>query len=386
VDERQREHVGSRRALCVSRHSCQEPRHHRGRPAFDHRSWRGRTLAGLGEWSGVPDPSVVSHHVVVEVGNLAAERRHREWRTTPHRAVSRTFRQHADDMPTASLQHPYSIARLHRSFGPPTAQVGHRARRQDIVAPSGRTDRRWSPCCRTRGHPLACGGSHHSWVGPRTLVRAPAQRVESDAIRCECWIMMSSRSMSCGRLRRVRVEAHLPTEQPSSCSQARLPQPHEHSCWPCRAQGTPSQGPSQAVGLIWRIRERSVFARLSHDGVRARAGVLWCTFLPDPSASPPRVAFAIGRAVGPAVVRNQVRRRLRALLGSSSTTTALPPGWYLIGGRPAIAERSFPQLSSDVEALVASVRAKSARHMVTDHSNTSSSATIVPHDPQGPDA
>lgn len=110
--------------------------------------------------------------------------------------------------------------------------------------------------------------------------------------------------------------------------------------------------------MIWRIRERSVFARLSQDGLRTRAGVLWCTFLPDPSASPPRVAFAIGRAVGPAVVRNHLRRRLRALLSVDPATTpsrALPPGWYLIGARPAAAERSFPQLSSDVEALVRSI-------------------------------
>jgi ribonuclease P protein component len=118
--------------------------------------------------------------------------------------------------------------------------------------------------------------------------------------------------------------------------------------------------------LIWRIRERSVFARLSQDGVRARAGVLWCTFLLDPSASPPRVAFAIGRAVGPAVVRNQVRRRLRALLSAApdqtgstgSSESALPPGWYLVGGRPAVAARSFLQLSSDVDALIASIRSQ----------------------------
>lgn len=112
--------------------------------------------------------------------------------------------------------------------------------------------------------------------------------------------------------------------------------------------------------MIWRIRERSVFARLSHDGLRTRAGVLWCTFLPDPSASPPRVAFAIGRAVGPAVTRNLVRRRLRALLAEAAARGSLPPGWYLIGARPDAAARSFPELSSAVEALAASVVRRSA--------------------------
>ncbi len=107
--------------------------------------------------------------------------------------------------------------------------------------------------------------------------------------------------------------------------------------------------------MIWRIRERSVFARLSQDGLRTRAGVLWCTFLPDPSASPPRVAFAIGRAVGPAVVRNQLRRRLRVLLASTASTGALPSGWYLVGARPDAAARSWDQLNSDVAALAASI-------------------------------
>jgi RNase P protein component len=62
------------------------------------------------------------------------------------------------------------------------------------------------------------------------------------------------------------------------------------------------------------------------------------------------VAFAIGRAIGPSVVRNRVRRRLRAAL----STTALPPGFYLVGGRPDVAARSFDELMHDVTALVAS--------------------------------
>ncbi len=103
--------------------------------------------------------------------------------------------------------------------------------------------------------------------------------------------------------------------------------------------------------MIWRIRDRDVFRRLSTEGRRARAGVLWCTFLPDPSASPPRVAFAIGRAVGPAVVRNRARRRLRALL----VEQAWPPGWYLIGARPAISEHTFDALRQDVVSLRRSV-------------------------------
>ncbi|MGZ4804962.1 MAG: ribonuclease P protein component [Ilumatobacteraceae bacterium] len=104
--------------------------------------------------------------------------------------------------------------------------------------------------------------------------------------------------------------------------------------------------------MIWRIRERSAFTRLAREGRRTRAGVLWCTYIPDPSAVPPRVAYALGRAVGPAVVRNRLRRRLRAMLDDSS----LPPGLYLIGAQPAAAQRSGIELKFDLNRLVASVR------------------------------
>lgn len=146
-------------------------------------------------------------------------------------------------------------------------------------------------------------------------------------------------------------EAHLPTEQSSPRQEARLPPPDEHPRRTCRVEGTSRQGPAQPVGLIWRIRERSAFTRLAREGRRTRAGVLWCTYLPDPVATPPRVAYALGRAIGPAVVRNRLRRQIRALLDA----TSLPPGWYLIGAQPAAAQRSRDELVFDVQRLLASV-------------------------------
>lgn len=103
--------------------------------------------------------------------------------------------------------------------------------------------------------------------------------------------------------------------------------------------------------MIWRIRERSAFTRLANEGRRARAGVLWCIYIPDPVAIPPRVAWALGRAIGPAVVRNRLRRRLRALLNEAR----LPPGLYLIGAQPTAAQRSANELQFDLLKLVGSV-------------------------------
>ncbi|MCB0979293.1 MAG: ribonuclease P protein component [Ilumatobacteraceae bacterium] len=107
--------------------------------------------------------------------------------------------------------------------------------------------------------------------------------------------------------------------------------------------------------MIWRIRERSAFARLAANGQRARAGVLWCTVLLDPpgTSTPPRVAYALGRALGPAVVRNRVRRRLRAGLAVASSDGRLPAGYYLFGAQPSAATRSFSELMFDLSTLLA---------------------------------
>jgi ribonuclease P protein component len=70
-----------------------------------------------------------------------------------------------------------------------------------------------------------------------------------------------------------------------------------------------------------------------------------------PSSEPPRVGYAIGRGVGGAVVRNRVRRRLRAATRVHAGEL-LPGHAYLVGTGPAAANRSYAELSSTLgEAL-----------------------------------
>ena len=58
------------------------------------------------------------------------------------------------------------------------------------------------------------------------------------------------------------------------------------------------------------------------------------TWLPEPDAeAPPRVAFAVGRRVGPAVARNRLRRQLRAL--TADLAPELASGAYLVAYRGA---------------------------------------------------
>jgi ribonuclease P protein component len=103
--------------------------------------------------------------------------------------------------------------------------------------------------------------------------------------------------------------------------------------------------------VLWRIREQAVFARFRVEGTRVRHGALWMSWIEDESAVPPRVAFAIGRPVGSAVTRNQLRRRLRHVLRARARR--LPPGWYLVGTTPAITGRSFQEIENDIDGCLA---------------------------------
>lgn len=104
--------------------------------------------------------------------------------------------------------------------------------------------------------------------------------------------------------------------------------------------------------MIGRIRDRDAFVRLRRDGVRVGIDPLWCSFLHDPSLRPPRVAFAIGRAVGSATRRNLLRRRLRALLAEMD----VPPGLLLVGARPAAVELTFDELRKVLDELLVTLR------------------------------
>jgi len=114
--------------------------------------------------------------------------------------------------------------------------------------------------------------------------------------------------------------------------------------------------------LIHRIRGRDAFRRLAHDGMRIRRPALWCIWCPDPSTSTTSVAFAVGRALGPAVSRNRLRRRLRAIL--SELEPSLAGGQLLIGANPSAGELTFEQLRAETQELLTRAMATAPRSRV----------------------
>ena len=150
-------------------------------------------------------------------------------------------------------------------------------------------------------------------------------------------------------------EEDLSTEQPQAKQEARFSPAHANEGGPCSAAQPSVQGPIPPVGLIWPIRERSTFRALA-QGRRRRRGVLMVTCAVVGSRSdPPRVAYAVGRGVGGAVVRNRVRRRLRTATRLHAAELVSGTA-YLVSARAAASTSSYAELSSSLHEALRALR------------------------------
>lgn len=140
-------------------------------------------------------------------------------------------------------------------------------------------------------------------------------------------------------------EAHVPAQHPPPRPQARFPSPHADQGRAIGDPVPPPQGPAASVGLIDRLRLRRDFERVRREGRSVRSGPISVRFVDDDRVDPPRVAFATPRKVGTAVMRNRVRRRLRAILRA----TELQPGLYLFRLAPGSGELDSTALSRHVD-------------------------------------
>lgn len=75
----------------------------------------------------------------------------------------------------------------------------------------------------------------------------------------------------------------------------------------------------------------------------------------EQDSAPARAGFVVSKAVGPAVVRNTVRRRLRHLVRERLTT--LPAGTTLVvRALPGAADLPYDRLAADLDAALAAAR------------------------------
>lgn len=101
---------------------------------------------------------------------------------------------------------------------------------------------------------------------------------------------------------------------------------------------------------IGRISQKSDFQRLAENGKRSRSANFVVVFVEDETMSMPAVAFSIPKKLGKAVVRNRIRRRLRAVV--SELVDQVPLGLYLIQARNGSAEVGVQQLRTTLAGLI----------------------------------
>lgn len=116
-----------------------------------------------------------------------------------------------------------------------------------------------------------------------------------------------------------------------------------------------------------RLRRSGDFAAAIRGGRRAGRGALVVHLTgpdrpvgADTPALTPRAGFVVSRAVGGAVVRNAVRRRLRHLV--RERLPQLPAGSTLVvRALPAAATASYAQLGADLDQALGAARARADR-------------------------
>ena len=94
-----------------------------------------------------------------------------------------------------------------------------------------------------------------------------------------------------------------------------------------------------------RLSGNARFTLAIRSGRRAGSASLVVHLALTDSGDPPRIGFVVSRAVGNAVTRNRVKRRLRALLRDHD----LPTGALLVvRALPPAAGASYAELRSDL--------------------------------------
>ncbi|MFC5907509.1 ribonuclease P protein component [Streptacidiphilus monticola] len=112
-----------------------------------------------------------------------------------------------------------------------------------------------------------------------------------------------------------------------------------------------------------RLRRREDFAQTFRHGRRAGRPLLVVHLAEAPSAvptsphapgepdSPARAGFVVSKAVGKAVVRNRVKRRLRHLIGQR--LSALPAGSLIVvRALPPAADAEYADLERDLDSAL----------------------------------
>ena len=168
-------------------------------------------------------------------------------------------------------------------------------------------------------------------------------------------------------------EADVPTQRAQARQDTRFPEADVDQGRTGRDPLAPGEGAPTTVGVTagdrrerpsaarpGPVRSRRTFEALWHDSSQGRSGPFNVRFVYQSTWSRTEVAYAINRRVGNAVVRNRLRRRMRAVMAEQASS--LPVGAYVVSTGPGGSKLGFDELKVAMSQALERATGRPAGH------------------------
>lgn len=149
----------------------------------------------------------------------------------------------------------------------------------------------------------------------------------------------------------MKHEADLSTEQAGAGAPSRLPRADGDTRRPQGASEPPCQGPRQAQRLahIETVKARRDFLAANSARRAATPAFVLLVRQRDDASSAMRAGFTVTKKIGNAVVRNRIKRRMRALTCQVLPVAGSFGADHILIGRSDATVRKFAVLVLDLE-------------------------------------